>query len=168
MRTTYTRSASHAGSWYSSNVNELRRELDGYLDAAAAVVSRDGTITNDGDVDLRGIIAPHAGYRFSGPTAAYAYSPLAAMLCRPDVTRVVVLGPSHHFRLEGGATTRATLLQTPFGCLAVDIAATSQLRGMPGFIELSPEQDEEEHSIEVCVDIDCAFRTPQHGSVWTS
>eukprot|EP00494_Astrolonche_serrata_P016540 UN16709 len=56
------RRASHAGSWYTNNASKLEEELDGWLSAAALTKSP----------DVRAVIAPHAGYSYSGRCAAYA------------------------------------------------------------------------------------------------
>ncbi|CAN0877530.1 Protein MEMO1 [Linum grandiflorum] len=57
------RRASHAGSWYTDNPRKLEEELDGWLNAAGLTKSP----------DVRGVIAPHAGYSYSGRAAAYAF-----------------------------------------------------------------------------------------------
>ncbi|CAI0415214.1 unnamed protein product [Linum tenue] len=57
------RRASHAGSWYTDNPRKLEEELDGWLSAAGLPKSS----------DVRGVIAPHAGYSYSGRAAAYAF-----------------------------------------------------------------------------------------------
>lgn len=59
------RKASHAGSWYTDNKEELDKELSTYLMDAKRGVKRGEKI--------KGIIAPHAGFSYSGPTAAWAY-----------------------------------------------------------------------------------------------
>ena len=56
------RAASHAGSWYDSSPSALSAKLDSFLDGADVAASR-----------VRAVIAPHAGYSYSGATAAFAY-----------------------------------------------------------------------------------------------
>jgi len=77
-----------AGSFYSADAAELRREIDDLLgstvSAAIAPVPK-------------AMIAPHAGYIYSGPIAAAGYRQLAP--ARERITRVVLLGPSHFGRL---------------------------------------------------------------------
>eukprot|EP00566_Odontella_aurita_P028862 CAMPEP_0113580354 /NCGR_PEP_ID=MMETSP0015_2-20120614/30622_1 /TAXON_ID=2838 /ORGANISM="Odontella" /LENGTH=150 /DNA_ID=CAMNT_0000484525 /DNA_START=113 /DNA_END=565 /DNA_ORIENTATION=- /assembly_acc=CAM_ASM_000160 len=103
----YTRRAHHAGSWYDSSSSILDAELSGYLHDA----SGDG---GGGDASgcqgrPRALVSPHAGFRYSGPTAAYAYLALreALSLSRGEgrPTTVVVLHPSHHVRLDGCAVS---------------------------------------------------------------
>ena len=59
------------------------------------------------------VIAPHAGYRYSGAVAGAAYARLAA--CRGEVRRVVVLGPAHHVRLRGDGGAEVEAFATPLG-----------------------------------------------------
>ncbi|KAI5289434.1 hypothetical protein KEM52_000795, partial [Ascosphaera acerosa] len=74
----------HAGSWYTDDAARLRASLDAWLDEAAASPSA--------QAKGRVIIAPHAGYAYSGPCAAYAYNALDLTGC----TKIYLLGPSHH------------------------------------------------------------------------
>ena len=64
------------------------------------------------------MIGPHAGFRFSGPTAAWAYKNLAQHV--NDYDRVVVLGPSHKVFLDWVATTECTEWETPLGNIRID------------------------------------------------
>ena len=83
------RRATHAGSWYTSDGQELKSQLGGWL--------ADVTVTCG---DARAIIAPHAGYSYSGPTAAWAYRHVQC----EGVKRVFLLGPSPKIhKKEGGA-----------------------------------------------------------------
>jgi AmmeMemoRadiSam system protein B len=78
----YARGAAHAGSWYSDDEDTLAAQLEGWLRTAAAAdhAPHSDLHTPDGPARCRGVIAPHAGYRYSGPTAAHAYTHLAAAL----------------------------------------------------------------------------------------
>ena len=67
---------------------------------------------------LKALIGPHAGYAYSGPTAAWAYRNLAQSASEFD--RVVLLGPSHKVYLDFLATTAASAWATPLGNLTVD------------------------------------------------
>jgi AmmeMemoRadiSam system protein B len=60
-----SRKASHAGSWYTADKQELDKELTTYLGNAKKSLKK--------GEKLRGIIGPHAGFSYSGPTAAWAY-----------------------------------------------------------------------------------------------
>jgi len=94
----------------------------------------------------KAIIAPHAGYPYSGPIAATAYAQL--LPARDQIRRVVVLGPSHHVAVEGLATSSAEAFATPLGLVPVDVEAVRQARALPQVRELD-EAHEYEHSVEV-------------------
>lgn len=95
----------------------------------------------------RAIIAPHAGYSYSGPIAASAYASLAPL--RGKIKRVVLLGPSHRVGFHGIAASSADYFQTPLGDIAVDVEAIqSVVEALPavGFLD---EAHAQEHSLEV-------------------
>ena len=92
--TSYIRRAHHAGSWYSSDPNELNDLLTKYL--ADATLDMDGTNSSSSAGDERCVpnacISPHAGFRYSGPTAAYSYLALGEALRKnPSLTTLVVV-----------------------------------------------------------------------------
>lgn len=141
------------GSWYTSNGPALARELTQWLDAtgiprpwaAAGAGNHSAPASPVPAGRLRAIIAPHAGYAYSGPVAAYAY----ACVDPAAYDRVVVLGPSHHVYMPGCAVSTAATLRTPVGDLATDDAAVAQLRATGLFSAFAPAADEAEHSIEM-------------------
>ncbi|HEV7762945.1 MAG TPA: AmmeMemoRadiSam system protein B [Acidimicrobiales bacterium] len=94
----------------------------------------------------KAVIAPHAGYRYSGATAGYAYHALAPR--RGQVERVVVVGPAHRVRVAGVGLSTARAWATPFGPLEVDAAACCELAEMPGVV-VADDAHAPEHSIEV-------------------
>ena len=149
------RAPSHAGSWYLADGARLGEQLDGWLAAASAA---DRVEAAEGEVGppriLRALIAPHAGYSYSGPAAAYAYKHLAALGTtgpgnRP--TRVFLLGPSHHFYTRQCCLSGATHYGTPMGDIPVDVdGVVAELRESGEFgPDMDPEQDEDEHSLEM-------------------
>ena len=91
------------------------------------------------------IVAPHAGYAFSGPVAGTAFSPLATR--RREVRRVVICGPAHRVRFRGLAAPTADVWETPLGPVGVDWQAMQQLMRLPGF-RLSDAVYAREHSLE--------------------
>ncbi|KAL2114956.1 hypothetical protein VTJ04DRAFT_10619 [Mycothermus thermophilus] len=136
-----TREASHAGSWYEGDAEELARQLDEFLDRVPA--SLDGnTLPIPG---ARVIIAPHAGYSYSGPCAAWAYKSLDLSKAK----RVFVLGPSHTYYLRGCALTTFEKYETPFGDLVVDRATTAELKKTGRFSDMPRSHDVDEHSLEM-------------------
>ncbi|KAJ2884564.1 hypothetical protein IWW38_005415, partial [Coemansia aciculifera] len=90
------RKASHAGSWYTDDGEQLDEELASWLEAVPATVSTVATTSEtETPVPMRGvraIIGPHAGLSYSGETAAYAYKSIDTT----GIKRVFILGPSHH------------------------------------------------------------------------
>src|SRR5690242_2204989 len=71
------------------------------------------------DIPLpKALIVPHAGYPYSGPVAATAYSLLAAR--RATIHRVVLIGPSHRVFLRGVALPQARAFSTPLGTIEID------------------------------------------------
>lgn len=142
-----TRVAAHAGSWYESSGSNLSRSLSNWLDAAR----QDPDLPTCGS-NVVGVIAPHAGYSYSGPAAAYAYA--AVDPSRFDT--VVVLGPSHHVSISNRAgLTSAEALETPVGKLAVDsdinatLLSENEVQGSELFFVMDKNVDEDEHSIEM-------------------
>ncbi len=99
-----------------------------------------------GEDRAKAIIAPHAGYVYSGPTAAHAYRLLEGR--RDRIRRVVLIGPAHRVYLQGMALPSVDAFTTPLGDIAIDTTAVHQVLGMPG-MQVSDEAHAEEHSLEV-------------------
>ncbi|KAH3948901.1 hypothetical protein HBI56_002020 [Parastagonospora nodorum] len=146
-----TREASHAGSWYTSNGKQLSQQLDGWLEAVPSFTTPIGTASSEqGDVSIptpnaRAIIAPHAGYSYSGPAAAWAYKSADWA----NAKRVFLLGPSHHHYLSGAATTACDKYATPLGDLIIDTALVQEIKQEWGLETMSQDVDEAEHSLEM-------------------
>jgi MEMO1 family protein len=94
----------------------------------------------------KALIAPHAGYIYSGPTAASAYACLAPY--REEYSRVVLLGPAHRVRLRGLALPETSSFATPLGDILLDRDAVQALRALPQ-VCLSEQAHALEHSLEV-------------------
>jgi len=127
-----------AGAFYPAGDNELADAVERYLAAAGP----------SGGVDPKVLVAPHAGYRFSGPVAGTAYAPLRPAADR--ITRVVLIGPAHRVAFKGIAITRADAWATPLGSVPVDWPAIASILSVPGvFVDDGPFQNE--HGLEVHV-----------------
>jgi len=124
-----------AGSFYPGDPRELKRMVDGYL----AEVSAE-------DSPPKALIAPHAGYVYSGPIAASAYATLAPS--HATISRVVLLGPAHRVPLRGLAASSAERFDTPLGSVALDRAAIDLALTLPQ-VKLMDEAHLLEHSLEV-------------------
>ncbi len=105
---TSVRQPAVAGTFYPADARELRQTVQGYLRAASS----------SSDEAPKAIVAPHAGYIYSGPVAASAYRSLAPL--SDIVSRVVLLGPSHRVAFRGLAFSAAESFLTPLGAVPVD------------------------------------------------
>lgn len=94
----------------------------------------------------KAVIAPHAGYIFSGPIAGSSFHPWLEEAAK--ITRIVLIGPSHYVYFDGLALPSATKFATPFGDVAVDMDAMKQLRELPQVRVFDPAH-EQEHCLEV-------------------
>ncbi|KAI8925545.1 MEMO1 family, partial [Entophlyctis helioformis] len=130
-----SRKASHAGSWYTESGAQLSKQLDAWLDKADVWPNP----------SVRAIIAPHAGYSYSGPAAAWAYKNIDPQ----QVERVFILGPSHHAYIQGCALSQCTEYETPLGNLVIDRKVVGDLKATGKFETMSLKTDEDEHSIEM-------------------
>ena len=124
-----------AGSFYPADPTTLNRMMADFLLQAKS----------DNKVP-KAIIAPHAGYIYSGPIAASAYARLKP--ARDIITRVVLLGPSHRVYFEGLAVSNADTFSTPLGSVAIDKKAIESLRDLP-FVGYLEQAHAFEHSLEV-------------------
>lgn len=131
-----TRTPAVAGLFYPASAAELHSQIKTFLNQVEPAV---GPLP-------KAIIAPHAGYIYSGPIAASAYAQLKA--ARDLITRVVLLGPSHRVGFRGIAVSSMQAFATPLGAVAVDQEAVEQVRELPDitFLEQAHVQ---EHSLEV-------------------
>jgi hypothetical protein len=129
------RPAAVAGAFYPGNAIQLARDVDALLAQVHPLAGRP-----------KALIAPHAGYVYSGPIAASAYAVVAAM--RPKPTKVVLLGPSHHVGFKGLALPGVEALATPLGLVPVDQGLVELVRRFP-FVGESQLAHKREHSLEV-------------------
>src|SRR5881628_2822911 len=94
----------------------------------------------------KAIIAPHAGYEYSGPVAASAYARLQS--ARGTIKRVVLIGPAHYAEFAGLATNSADAFSTPLGPVSLDKNAIAQLRLLPQ-VKVFDQAHQLEHCLEV-------------------
>ena len=94
----------------------------------------------------KALIVPHAGYIFSGSTAALAYARLSS--ARDTIRRVVLLGPVHRVPVRGLALPGADAFETPLGEIEVDQSAIASIAGLPQVVTSSAAHAME-HSLEV-------------------
>ncbi|MGA8032550.1 MAG: AmmeMemoRadiSam system protein B, partial [Casimicrobiaceae bacterium] len=94
----------------------------------------------------KALIVPHAGYAYSGTTAAAAYARLAP--ARDEIRRVVLFGPTHRVPVRGLALPSARAFATPLGNVAIDRGAAEAALGLPQ-VCASDAVHAFEHSLEV-------------------
>jgi AmmeMemoRadiSam system protein B len=126
-----------AGRFYPADAGRLRTLVEGYLGAA------DGPCTGR---PPKALIAPHAGYAYSGPVAGRAFAALRA--AAPQIHRVVVIGPAHFVPVRGVAVPSAGAFRTPLGDVPVDRAAIEAIQG-PSWVEVADGPHRPEHALEV-------------------
>lgn len=147
---TSVRPAAVAGLFYPRDPRELARLVDRLLDDAAAArpggQGPEGSRVEGEDEPVKGVIAPHAGYAYSGPVAASAYLRLRPE--RGTVSRVVLLGPTHRAYVRGLALPGADAFETPLGRVPVDADAVARIASLPQVVT-SPGAHAQEHSLEV-------------------
>jgi hypothetical protein len=132
---TNVRNPAVAGLFYPMDPRELRALVGECLRSAPAK----GTAP-------KAIIAPHAGYIYSGPIAASAYARLKP--ARGRVTRVVLLGPAHRVGFDGLALSSADYFLTPLGRILVDQDAVKKISRLPQ-VRVLDAAHAQEHSLEV-------------------
>jgi hypothetical protein len=127
-----------AGLFYPGSAGELRSTVEALLREARPE-------PGPAPKAPKAIIAPHAGYVYSGPTAAVAFRALAA---GSDLHRVVVLGPAHRVAVRGIALPGADAFATPLGDVPVDTELAKVVSRLPQ-VTIFPEAHASEHSLEV-------------------
>ena len=125
-----------AGRFYPGDPDKLRRMVDSFMGSAKISVRGKS----------KAVIAPHAGYAYSGPIAASAFVHFAGE--RDTIKRIILLGPSHRFAFEGIALSHAEAFATPRGTVPVDKAAVNRIETFPA-VCFEERAHLHEHSLEV-------------------
>lgn len=124
-----------AGTWYTSDAQELKKEIDRCIEQADAE-----RIEN-----VIALILPHAGYAYSGPTAGFGISQLSGK----KFERVVVLGPTHRYAMRNMVSMPvATHYETPLGKIPLDAEFIDRLVEQP-FAARNSEAHLDEHSVQI-------------------
>ena len=139
------RQAAVAGTFYPRDGWTLANDIKALLNSAAPDSGKkmDSAAKT---VPPKAIVVPHAGYIYSGKTAAIAYSQLAPW--RNTIKRVILLGPVHRVPVRGLALPDADTFDTPLGEVELDKAAASSIAGMKQVV-ISTAAHAQEHSLEV-------------------
>jgi hypothetical protein len=125
-----------AGSWYPADAATLADTVDTLLAERPPSERPAGTV--------RALIVPHAGYRYSGATAAAAF----ALVNGAHYHRVVVLAPAHQAAFDGLSVANVDAYQTPLGPVPLDREGIARLRASP-LVRAVPDAHEREHAIEI-------------------
>ena len=125
-----------AGSWYPGNPRILREEIERFFSR----VPERGI-----GASIVGIVAPHAGYDYSGQVAAHAYRQLQGI----SFDAVIVIGPSHRSFFRGVSTYPVGGYETPLGVVPVDETLAGDLIGSGPVVSDMPEAHTQEHSVEI-------------------
>lgn len=125
-----------AGAWYPSDPAILRSTIDGFL-REAVVEPTDGK--------LIALIAPHAGYRYSGQVAAHAYK----ILTTQKFKTVIIVAPSHYARFRGVSVYDRGGYRTPLGTVSLDRELIADLKRKDPSIRYVAEAHQREHSLEI-------------------
>lgn len=134
---TTTRPAAVAGTFYPAAPTLLHQMVTEFLDEAETPVFA---------MAPKAIIAPHAGYIYSGPIAGSAFKAWQNLI--DDVQRIIIIGPNHTMAVTGLATVSAAAFKTPLGEVPVDREAIEQLRPLP-HIQINDRAHTQEHGLEV-------------------
>lgn len=124
-----------AGLFYPADARQLSREIQEFLAEARPF-----------DLIPKALIVPHAGYAYSGATAATAYATLRA--ASVHIRRVVLLGPTHRVAVRGLALPGEEAFDTPLGRIQLDGAAMQSIAHLPQVV-ISERVHAQEHSLEV-------------------
>ena len=127
-------SSSIAGSWYPADANLLKGQVEGLFRQAKAEPAN----------DVIAMILPHAGYQYSGRTAASALK-----TTDKKYKRIIVIGPSHRVPMRDVfSVPAATHYKTPLGEIPIDVEFINKLLKYPLFRNV-PQTDEYEHSVQI-------------------
>ena len=126
-----------AGSFYPADAGRLRAAVEGYLGAANG---------SHAAPSPKAVIAPHAGYVYSGPVAGQAFASLGAGASA--IRRAVVVGPAHYVPVRGIAVSSAAAFRTPLGEVPLDQDTIETIRDLPQ-VRVADVPHEPEHALEV-------------------
>ena len=134
------RPAAVAGMFYPSNAKELEASVGFYLSEAEA------KFKSANQLPPKAIIAPHAGYIYSGLTAAAAYN--AIRPAHATIKRVVLLGPCHRVAVRGLVLPGTEAFATPLGNVPLDVNAVARIIGLKQ-VKIFDDTHVQDHSLEV-------------------
>ncbi len=123
-----------AGSWYPGSKEELSKMLDGFF----------GNTEKEDLGDIKALIAPHAGYIYSGQVAAFSFKQIEGK----DYSKIIILAPTHHHAFNGASVPNYTYYETPLGEVKISPLA-KELMKESKLISSIPAAHSKEHSAEI-------------------
>lgn len=136
------REAAVAGAFYPDDPDQLESMIERFLKD----VHLEDDLTQPEMPLVKAIIAPHAGYVYSGPIAAYAYAHL--MASDVPIKRFILIGPAHYAPVRRLALSTAAAFRTPLGLVRVDEELAAAALALP-MVEIDDDAHEPEHCLEV-------------------
>ena len=125
-----------AGSWYPGNPKVLRADIENFFHNLTEEKVKGRII---------GLIAPHAGYMYSGQVAAYAYK----LVRGATFDAVIIVGPSHRVSFRGVSVYNKGGYETPLGVVPVDAALAEKIMTRSSVTSCIPSAHTQEHSVEI-------------------
>lgn len=125
-----------AGSWYPGNPSILRKDIEHYFNSVSGL---------DIKGEIVGLIAPHAGYLYSGQIAANAY----ALIRGQKYDAVIVVGPSHRYAFHGVSVFSQGGYETPLGIVPVHRDIAEKMKQTSKIVADVPQAHLQEHSVEI-------------------
>jgi hypothetical protein len=125
-----------SGTFYPAEPHVLKREVETYLKAAAQDEPARGIV---------GLVAPHAGYIYSGQVAAYGYKALSGLA----YDTVLVIAPSHRAHFSGAALLEKGAYKTPLGLVPIDEEISEKILKSGALVRADAKVHKEEHALEV-------------------
>ncbi len=125
-----------SGNWYPADAGTLSKQIEGFFEKAEVAPAN----------NIIALILPHAGYRYSGQTAAFGLKSADR-----QYKRIIVIGPSHYVPMEDVLSVpKATHYETPLGQIPLDVEFIDKLLKFPIFQNI-PQANENEHSTQIQV-----------------
>ena len=132
-----------AGQFYPGDKKELKNMIKSCFEHKFGP----GTDSIESNEKIFGVVCPHAGYVYSGPTACHSYKSIANQ--NPELA--IIIGPNHFGVGKDAATMIDAHWQTPLGMVQVDSESTKQVAEISKFIEIDEYSHSQDHSLEVQV-----------------
>jgi AmmeMemoRadiSam system protein B len=136
MLTNEIRQPAVAGMFYEREPVHLKKAIENYLSQAHPPKI---------DCEIVGLVSPHAGYFYSGKTAAFGYK----LIKGKKYETIVVISPSHYEYFRGVSIYNGTAYQTPLGIVPIDTELRDELKDYNSIIEFSKRGHGREHALEV-------------------